>query len=315
MVYSIYFDESGKIDQPDKLFSYYGAYGSDDTSMKRINQTVKNIFADLGTQSELHFTEYKHDQYLKKYLTVLNYVINQDVTINILIVDNHDAKRVSDQMQIKINELRSLLYVKIPERLFYGLTRRIESDRDIRIVVDRNDEYRKLRLYSKVKEQMNAHSAYRNNGYTVNDVHSEESCNSIPLQIIDTFIGIIAFVIEKNYYSDSDSAKIKSDLIYRFLIQEDNLVHFQNQITLFEWKGNEDLDKIPVSRFISEFVLFKTSFDLNEMARINRIRNFKPDIQLKALRREMGYPNTRRNMILGYLDQLRGFSRNSFLNN
>ncbi|CEE00065.1 hypothetical protein B4064_3746 [Caldibacillus thermoamylovorans] len=160
---------------------------------------------------------------------------------------------------------------------------------------------------------MNAHSAYRNKNYRVRKVISHDSEKSIPLQIIDTFIGIVVFLLEKSYLVDSDVSKIKSDLIYRFLIEGDNLIRFQNQIRLFEWTGNEELTQINIAEHLSPFVIHKTSFDTHEMARVQDILYKNPNITTKGLREELGYPNTMLRLLLGYKDELYGSGRNSFL--
>lgn len=311
MGFFIYFDESGKIDQPHKKNSYYGAFGGEDNSIDDIVHNVKQICRELGTRSELHFTEYTHDQYFPKYFRILDYVINQNIGINILIVDNKNAQRVAEQMEISLTEMRSLFYVKIPERLFYGMTRKIKGSQTVDIFVDRNDEYSKLRLYSKLKDQMNAHSAYRSKSYRIENVRAKESHKSIPLQIIDTFMGMVVFILEKKYEKNSNNSLIKSDLIYRFLIQNNNLVHFQEQITLFEWTGNEDLRTIPISRYISEFFRYKVDLDLKEMIRLNKYIAQEPGISLKQLREKMLYPNTMRNVLSGYKTQILGKGRNT----
>lgn len=313
MNFLIYFDEANKIDQPGKKYSYYGAYGGMDSTLAGITKVVNNIYRDLNTKSELHFREYNHDQYLKKYFKVLHHVINQDVNINILIVSNAEAQAIANQMNLSMMELRELFYIKIPERLFYGLTRHLSDNINVKINVDRNDEYRVLRLYSKIKEQMNAHSVYRNKKYKIESVRSLESHKSIPLQIIDTFMGIVVFLMEQSYTKNSDASIIKSDLIYRFLSQDDNIDRFQKQIKLFKWIGNESLLEIPVSNFLSRFMVYKTQYDIKEMARFQSILLRYPDRSIQEYRKLMEYPNARIRMLLGYKDEIEGRGRNSYL--
>ncbi|WP_308637332.1 DUF3800 domain-containing protein [Paenibacillus silvisoli] len=221
MSFLIYFDEANKIDQPGKDYTYYGSYGGMDTTLASITRSIRDIHKALSTNSELHFREYNHDQYLKKYFKVLHHVINQDININILIVSNTEARAIAQHMNLSMLELRSLFYIKIPERLFYGVTRHLSlpSNIDVKISVDRNDEYRVLRLYSKIKEQMNAHSVYRNKRYKIESVRSHASHESFPLQIIDTFMGMVVFLMERAYMENSDASIIKSDLIYRFYLR------------------------------------------------------------------------------------------------
>ncbi|MCS7459196.1 DUF3800 domain-containing protein [Paenibacillus doosanensis] len=315
MSFLIYFDEANKIDQPGKEYSYYGAYGGIDTILASITRSVRDIHRALNTRSELHFREYNHDQYLKKYFKVLNHVINQDVNINILVVSNTEAQAIAQQMNLSMMELRNLFYIKIPERLFYGVTRHLSlpNNIDVKISVDRNDEYRVLRLYSKIKEQMNAHSVYRNKRYTIQSVRSQASHESVPLQIIDTFMGIVVFLMEQGYAESSDASLIKSDLIYRFLSESENTDRFQKQIKLFRWEGNETLSEIPVSNFLSKFMAYKTKYDIGEMIRLQSILLHYPNRSTRDYRKLMEYPNTRLRMLLGYKDEIEGRGRNSFL--
>lgn len=58
MNYTIYFDESNKLDQPNGGYSYYGAFG---TSEVKMNQIIENIKCITNSKSELHFAEYTSD--------------------------------------------------------------------------------------------------------------------------------------------------------------------------------------------------------------------------------------------------------------
>lgn len=318
MKYLIYFDESNKLDQFNKEFSYYGAYSGSDTSFANIVKKVRDIYKKNNSLSELHFTEYNKDRNIKKYFQTLDAVINEDIQINILIVNNEDALASANNIGLTITELRELFYIKIPERLFYGMTRHLvrllhEGIIDVSIKIDRNNEYDKLDLNNKLIEQMNAHSAYRNKNYRVNKVISQDSEKSIPLQIVDTFMGIVVYLLEKGYLEDSDAAIVKSDLIYRFLSTGENLVRFQNQIKLFKWTGNEELTQINISDHLSPFMVYKTEYDINEIVKIQNILSRNSEISTKELRERIEYPNTMLKMLLGYKDQISGYGRNTFL--
>jgi hypothetical protein len=321
MNYLIYFDESNKIDQFSKSFSYYGAYGGSDKSLALIVKKVRDIFKNSQSKSELHFTEYTKDRHIKKYFQTLHTVINENIRINILIVNNEDALASASNIGLTTQELRNLFYIKIPERLFYGLTRDLSHLQNgnelvhVKIKIDKNDEYEKLGLNEKLIEQMNAHSAYRNKNYRVNNAISQDSKKSIPLQIIDTFMGIVVFLLERSYLEDTDVSKVKSDLIYRFLIEQNNLERFQKQIRLFEWTGSEELSQINIAEHLSPFMVHKTSFDIQEISKVQDIILRNPDISTKELREMLGYPNTILRLLLGYKDQLSGFGRNTFLIN
>ena len=49
------------------------------------------------------------------------------------------------------------------------------------------------------------------------------------------------------------------------------------------------------------------------MVKVQELLLKNPDIMLKDLRKEMGYSNSLRNMLIGYLDYLSGKGRNAAL--
>ena len=295
------------------MYSYYGAYGGSGQVMTEIVSSVEGIFEKLGTRSELHFREYNHDKHLEKYFRVLNHIINQEININLLVVNNMEAQSIAQQLDLTTMELRSLFYIKIPERLFYGITRELTDQMDVEIKIDHNDEYDVLGLHSKIKEQMNAHSVYRNKRYKITSVESEKSHESIPLQIIDTFMGIVVFLMEQSYTGKSDAVRIKSDLIYRFLSQGSNVERFQSQIKLYAWNGSENLSELSIGNYMSRFMIRQTQYDVVEMNRLQAIRLRNPDLTSKEYREMMEYSNSRFRTLLGYLDELDGKGRNTFL--
>lgn len=179
-------------------------------------------------------------------------------------------------MGITMTQLRELFYVKLPERLFYGLTREVDVGKQVQIIIDENSEYEKIDLERKLEEQMNAHSAYRNKGYRVSDVIQASSENSTSLQMIDVFMGIIVFLFEAQYKNisageDSISKLVKSDLIYRLLIHNNNLEKFHKKITLYKWEGEDDqIKKVNFSEFTGEFLIYKTQYDIQEMKKLEK---------------------------------------------
>lgn len=313
MKYSIFFDESNKLDTT-KKYSYYGAYGADQTKCDSLVADISKILRLTAKKSEFHFTEYKNDKNIAPYLYCLQHFIKTNFQINIFVVDNDIAMNFARTADISITELRNLFYVKIPERLFYGLTRGLSDDyTTVEIIVDHSPEYGKMRVYSKLKQQMNAHAIYRGMKYYVNKAWYKDSHRSIPLQIVDLIMGIVVFLMEKSYLNiDDDKPIIKSDLIYRFLIEGQNIDLFQKQINIFKWDGQKDIiHEVNISDYLSQFMAFKTQFDVNEMTKILNIKNSISTT--KDIRLKMDYTNNQLRMLLGYLDQLNGKGRNSFI--
>lgn len=227
MGYTIFFDESNKIDQPKGTHAFYGALGGSTQKIEELEKMIMKINKTLRSESELHFVNYRKGNLLKKYFNVLVTTIQMPIRINVMLVNKNDAKQVAEKMDLTLVELRNLFYVKLPERLFYGMTRDLQMGEKVQIVIDENAEYDlpEIDLVHKLSEQMNAHSAYRNKGYKVCQVEQVSSEESIGLQLVDVWMGIAIFLIEKAYKNEegriSNTAILKSDLIYRLLIEED----------------------------------------------------------------------------------------------
>lgn len=317
MSYGIYFDESIKLDQPIGNYAYYGALGINFPTKDKLVKGIQQINKGLTTKSELHFVDYTSDTYFEKYFKILNYALEQEISINLMIIDKKSARQIANQMNISLTQLRELFYVKIPERLFYGLTRHLEYQRHVHITIDKNSEYEKIRLETKLAEQMNAHSAYRNKGYKIEMVKQACSQESIPLQLIDVFMGIIIFLLEGRYNglnrSNSISRLVKNDLIYRFLIHNDNLKKLHRKIVLYRWNGgNDEIERINLSDFTGRFIIHKTQFDIKEMNRLSKFINERPGEDTKYYRKKMGYTTRQLKTIQGYMAELNGEGRNSY---
>jgi hypothetical protein len=126
-----------------------------------------------------------------------------------------------------------------------------------------------------------------------------------------TLMGIVVFIMEKTYLSGSLISKVKSDLIYRLLTEGSNVERFQGQITLFKWEGNEEqIEEVPVSNFITEFIVHKTQYDLIQMGMLRNKMLEHPSLTSKEYRKLMEYPNSCLRMLLGFIDEIKYGDRN-----
>ncbi|MEJ8302885.1 DUF3800 domain-containing protein [Saccharibacillus sacchari] len=318
MTYHIFFDESNKLDQKSGGYSYYGALGIDESVLNRISKVLESI---IGPGQELHFAEYNNDRKFEKYFRSILLTIAQDIHVNIFLVNNEDAKKMGDSMGINEKQLRQFFYVKIPERLFYGVTRNLAGGEQVCIILDENNEYEtpEINLNESLHRQMNAHSAYRKKGYRIESVISQESHESLLLQIIDVLIGMVVFLIEEQYKEtistkERDVRRVKGDLVYRILLEPDMAEHLQSKIRLYEWNTNslEQILPLNLGDYLSKFLVEQTQYDLSEMLKLQQIRCVTPSLTTRELREAMGYSNSRLKTIQGYLDQLNGKSRNHY---
>lgn len=190
MTYIIYFDESNKLDQPGIDYSYYGALGMEENIAEEIRAYLTDLNNKLNSSSEMHFVNYTQDTNFEKYFKALIFILSQPIQLNIFIVNKQEAEQLTSKMAVSMEQLRELFYVKIPERLFYGMTRNLSQGNVVKIVIDENSEYDKIGLESKIIEQMNAHSAYRKKAYKVVETRQESSENDLLLQMIDVLMGL-----------------------------------------------------------------------------------------------------------------------------
>lgn len=134
---------------------------------KEIRKYLTDLNHTFNSSSEMHFVNYTQDTNFEKYFKVLNFILSQSIQLNIFIVNKLEAEQLTSEMVVSMEQLRELFYVKIPEQLFYGMTRDLLQGNFVKIVIDENSEYDKIGLESKIIEQMNAHSAYQKKAYKV----------------------------------------------------------------------------------------------------------------------------------------------------
>lgn len=164
---------------------------------------------------------------------------------------------------------------------------------------------------------MNAHSAYWKKAYKVINVRQESSEKDYLLQMIDVLMGVVIFILEKQHKvfeneRNNITLDVKCDLIYRLLIEGNNLNIFHNRVTLYRWEGqDEKAEQIEFSQFTGDFIMSKTKYDVSEMAKLAQIRLEHPGAEAKVYREKMGYKRQLRKLF-GYLDELDGKGRNSY---
>lgn len=135
MSFEIYFDESHKIDKKTSIFSYYGIIGWDYTDRKAIDEYKRKS----NLKAELHFANFSLNL-INYYIDIFKYALNS-ANVNVYIVNTQSAFNLCNKLDITEKTLRKLFYIKIPERLIYGMTRHFSEYKDINIFIDRSNEY------------------------------------------------------------------------------------------------------------------------------------------------------------------------------
>lgn len=228
MPYYIFFDESGKIDRQKSKYSYYGALGI----KKSHYEYIKEILSDDSNKRELHFQKFNLTD-IERYLSVLSEVLNK-ASFNVYLVDRDKALNIADRLSISTSKLRELLYIKIPERLIYGILRHLIDFYNIDIYIDKCDEYDKYDIKSKLEYQLNAQAIYRDKKYFVKNVTQIDSKDDIILQSTDVFLGIISFLVEGKYLSIKENL---SENEFKYIINTVN--ESEKQALISSYRYNE----------------------------------------------------------------------------
>lgn len=153
--------------------------------------------------------------------------------------------------------------------------------------------------------------------YKVINVRQESSEKDYLLQMIDVLMGVVIFILEKQHKvfeneRNNITLDVKCDLIYRLLIEGNNLNIFHNRVTLYRWEGqDEKAEQVEFSQFTGDFIMSKTKYDISEMTKLAQIRLEHPGAKAKVYREKMGYKRQLRKLF-GYLDELDGKGRNSY---
>lgn len=273
MKYKIYFDESKKIDRESK-YSYYGAISIEETELERIESHIEQILDELKSTSELHFVAYK-PSFIKKYFQVLNFFLScSSIKFNIYRLNNEHYFQLGKSLRFSDTDLRKYFYVKIPERLFYGLVRDDKQIDGLDIIMDDSTEYQTLGVFEQISAQMNAHSLYRGKSYHVNSVIGIESKNSRIIQMLDVILGIVVYLFEEDYLTSNSNLSIsKRDFIYRLLLSDDNLRAFHQMISIFTWDSSDldNLNKLEIANITSQFLVFCNKQEYIDMLPVQKL--------------------------------------------
>lgn len=270
----IFYDESGK--QKEKMH-FMGAILIPDRIYK-----IRNNFSELNSlikegKDPLHFTDYngysKGPERFKKLVSLaLEHI--EGVKFNVINYDINKIETIARPIKPVLNDIVSMtIYNKFPERLIYGLLRKYGQHTYISadIHIEEDSTYKKSSkeckkdtvgttsvisskdLADTMLYQLNIQAVYRNESYKVNSVDYLKKRNEYGIEITDTLLGIVRFIIE-NSTSSSTRVSAKRRLILE-LLESTKLKEFLRENTnYFEWHHNEQLTSIPFSTYLDLFL-------------------------------------------------------------
>ncbi|MCX0386933.1 hypothetical protein LI053_15945 [Clostridium perfringens] len=135
MKFNIFFDESHQLDKHSSKYCYYGILGYEEEKISQLCSIVE----DRNISYEIHFSKFKLN-HIDGYLEVLRFVLNESRS-NIYMVNCEHALSLGKKIDLNTENIRKLFYIKLPERLIYGMTRKMPGVKNINIVIDKSDAY------------------------------------------------------------------------------------------------------------------------------------------------------------------------------
>lgn len=266
----IFYDESGK--QNEKMH-FMGAILIPNRIYKQ-----KNSYTELDKlikegKKPLHFTDYNGygnstDKFMK--LVTLGLMHIEGMKFNIINYDINKIERIAKPIKPLLGDIVSMtIYNKFPERLIYGLLRKygrhmylnssihIEEDttysKGAKSTDTNNPVITSKNLADTLLYQLNIQAVYRNESYKVNSVDFLSKRVEYGIELTDTLLGIIRFIIE-NDRGNSTRIRAKRRLILE-LLKTTNLKTFLIKNTsYYEWSQSDQLKPIPFSTYLTIFL-------------------------------------------------------------
>ncbi|MFE0507139.1 hypothetical protein ACWF7H_20250 [Peribacillus butanolivorans] len=274
----VFFDESGKgNDRPNlmgslsipkdiykqEIFSYYNYF----LRKKEIN---------------LHWKKYRGEDIQRMNMVKAIELLFTFLPFIKLNVINYNSYYLKGRPNFTQKDIDNTIYTKFPERLIYGQIRGYghEVTVNVEIFIDKANEYSGRKKKSKklviedlgLNEQvneilnqeaiknslpvkmintLNSQSMYRGENFYTNSCKMYPKNVEIGLELIDLFLGFVRIIIQNpNPTSKGEQAKV--EFIFDQLQNED-FCNFLENLTYFEWKGTQQLNKFDFKDYINAF--------------------------------------------------------------
>ncbi|MEC1771974.1 DUF3800 domain-containing protein [Schinkia azotoformans] len=267
----IFYDESGK--QSEKVH-FMGAILIPDRIYKHKNRYEElNTLISEGTKP-LHFTDYNgyanSPERFKKLVSLALENID-GMQLNVINYDINKIESIAQPIKPVLKDIVPItIYNKFPERLVYGLLRKYGQHAYLSasIHIEEDSTYSKgsktgnnnnssaitsKDLADTMLYQLNIQAVYRNESYRVESVDFLTKRVEYGIELTDTLLGIIRYIIENNY-GESTRILAKRQLILE-LLETTNLKTFLiNNTSYYEWNQNNQLTAISFSTYLNLFL-------------------------------------------------------------
>lgn len=239
MKFNIFFDESHQLDKHSSKYCYYGILGYEENKVAKLEKLIK----EKGIKYELHFSDFRLNQ-LEGYYEVIKFVLNESKS-NIYMVNCEQALSLGKNIQLDPKNVRKLFYIKLPERLIYGMTRKLSGVKDINITIDKSDTYGNNNL-----ELLDTKSLEKIEGILQSKMDKDEQKNNIKS------------IVEEKYKHIQLTKSLKEQLNSHSLYR--NLNYKINKIRQEDSKENIALQSIDVLLGVVSYIFEEKYLDLPE---------------------------------------------------
>lgn len=241
MELKIFFDESGKKDNPPMLMGAI-SIPEDIYTLENINQ-INNELKDKTIK--FHFTKYNGNRGEKANIVRLFNIFKpylRTIRFNVLHYTKSNMSR---------EEFDQMVYSKFPERVFYGLLRCKGLLMNINAQIFMEDATEYKNLPQTFKNQLNVQANYRGENFKIKECLAVPKNTEIGVEFTDIMLGIIRTIIESE--KSSVTYKEKVNLVNE-LISLKEVYSFLTKIKYFEWDNNQFLKEIIFKDYLDAYV-------------------------------------------------------------
>lgn len=262
MKFNIFFDESHQLDKHSSKYCYYGILGYEENKVAEL----KKLIEEKGITYELHFSDFKLNQ-LEGYYEVLKFVLNEAKS-NIYMVNCEQALSLGKKIELNAENVRKLFYIKLPERLIYGMTRKLSGVKDINITIDKSDTYGNNNL-----ELLDTKSLEEIEKILQSEMDKDEQKNNIKS------------IVEEKYKHIQLTKSLKEQLNSHSLYR--NLNYKVNKIRQEDSKQNIALQSIDVLLGVVSYIFEEKYLDLPEEIEENILTSRLKEVTLTTIEEKL----------------------------
>lgn len=270
---SIFFDESGKNQDKPHLM---GALSIPNNIYSL--PTFENL-KSIISKKEIHWKNFDGDSKERMIITkIIKTMLDhyQFVKMNVIYYDQSLIEEKSKNFKdVDDNLCDSTIYMKLPERIVYGLIRNYGrlSSINAQIIIEEATEYKKanVNLKEQLPKQLNIQAIYRGENYKIKQSRYASKGIEVGLETTDILLGIVRTIVTN---PDASSRKKKAQIrLIMNLLKDERFFSFLQQIKYYEWSNSHQLTEISFNNYLQLFI--STNYSL-----FNGVESHRTDLSI-----------------------------------